>query len=141
MKFNTLHLIFFSCLLALLALSSGCASQDNPDEARRKAAEDTAKVKEEAKKATVQLKQDTKAAGQDLSAMAQGVREGWNQDKSPIDVNSATRAQLQTLPGIDAHLARRIIASRPYRETHELVTKNIVSEDEYKEIQQRIEVK
>ncbi len=136
---SALRFLVFSFLLGLVAFSSGCTSQDNPEVARQKAAEDTAKFKEEAKKATAQLKQDTKAAGQDLRAMGEGVREGWNQDKGPLDINSATREQLQSLPGISAHDARRIIAARPYHDTHQLVTKSIISEDEYNQIRQRIQ--
>jgi competence protein ComEA len=44
------------------------------------------------------------------------------QAKAPakIDLNSATVAQLQQLPGIDRNWARRIIASRPYHSPSEL---------------------
>lgn len=45
---------------------------------------------------------------------------------SPIDLNIATAAQLQTLPGITAAYARRIIANRPYKVKHELETRRIL---------------
>jgi len=43
-----------------------------------------------------------------------------------VDLNSASRKQLMTLPGIGAAEARRIIAHRPYLTKTELVSKNVL---------------
>lgn len=41
----------------------------------------------------------------------------------PVDVNSATEAQLEALPGIGAATAKKIIAARPYKSVDEVATK------------------
>ncbi|HEY2560413.1 MAG TPA: hypothetical protein VGI48_11940 [Caldimonas sp.] len=43
-----------------------------------------------------------------------------------IDLNSATRKELMTLPGVGAAEASRIITNRPYLTKTELVTKNVM---------------
>lgn len=57
---------------------------------------------------------------------------------SPLDLNSATAAQLQTLPGITATYARRIIAARPYKVKHELETRKILPPSVYARIRDRV---
>jgi hypothetical protein len=44
------------------------------------------------------------------------------------------------LPGITSQQADRIIAERPYASPHQLVTRSILSEDEYSQIQDRVVV-
>jgi competence protein ComEA len=43
-----------------------------------------------------------------------------------VDLNSASRKELMTLPGIGASEASRIIANRPYLTKTELVTKSVL---------------
>ena len=43
-----------------------------------------------------------------------------------VDLNSASRKELMTLPGIGGSEAGRIIANRPYLAKTELVTKNVL---------------
>jgi len=124
------------CLLGL----AGCNNQD------------TNKTREEAAKAASEFKQATKDAGKEIkkgaeearkegSAIAQGVREGWNSDKGAVDINSASKTQLMDLPGIDAKEANRIIASRPYQAKEDLQSRAIIPSAEYQKIEDKITVR
>jgi hypothetical protein len=55
-----------------------------------------------------------------------------------IDLNVATTAQLQQLPGITATYARRIVANRPYKVKHELETRKILPPAIYARIRDRV---
>lgn len=57
---------------------------------------------------------------------------------SLLDLNVATAAQLQTLPGITAAYARRIIANRPYKVKHELETRKILPPAVYRRIRDKV---
>jgi competence protein ComEA len=55
-----------------------------------------------------------------------------------VDVNSATKEELTALPGIDDATAQKIIDGRPYKTKRDLVTKNIVPQDEYDKVKNDI---
>src|SRR5262245_5731634 len=52
----------------------------------------------------------------------------------PIDINSATKQQLMTIPGIGDAYSQKIIDGRPYRAKNELVQKNIIPQATYDKI-------
>jgi len=107
-------------MLLLLALA-GC-TQQNPQELKEKTAQATAEVKRDAR------------------AVAQGIREGWSRDK-PLDLNSASKEQLVTLPGMTEAQADRVIGGRPYSDPHELLSRGILRKAEYQKIADRVVAK
>jgi DNA uptake protein ComE-like DNA-binding protein len=56
----------------------------------------------------------------------------------PVDLNKASKAELMKLPGIDASLADKIIAGRPYLTKSNLVTHKVISMEAYQTIRSRI---
>jgi Helix-hairpin-helix motif len=108
----------FVVLMPLLL--AGCNTQNSsPDEVRERTAQATSEIKKDAK------------------AVADGVKEGWNRNQ-PLNINKATKDQLQSLPGMSAEGAERIIDGRPYSSATELVHRKIVSQQEYDKIKDQI---
>jgi hypothetical protein len=56
----------------------------------------------------------------------------------PVDINSASRADLMKLPGIGGEDADRIVKGRPYLSKAALVSANILSYDKYAALKGRI---
>lgn len=56
----------------------------------------------------------------------------------PVDINSASRAELKTLPGIGDAEAERIIAARPYPSKAKLAADKVLSMEAYAALKGRI---
>ena len=55
-----------------------------------------------------------------------------------LDLNSASKDDLEKLPGIGPATSQKIIAGRPYRAKNELVSKKIITKSEYEKIKDQI---
>jgi competence protein ComEA len=113
--------IIAALLVLMPLLLAGCNNTQNssPDEVRERTAQATSEIKKDAK------------------AVADGVKEGWNRNQ-PLDINKASKDQLQGLPGMSAEGAERIIDGRPYSSATELVRRKIVSQQEYDKIKDQV---
>ncbi|MGC2448462.1 MAG: helix-hairpin-helix domain-containing protein [Candidatus Sulfotelmatobacter sp.] len=115
-----IKVVSLALLVASLGVLAACTNE-SPDQIRQKTAEETAAVKRDSK------------------AVAEGLKDGLSSKKS-VDLNKAPKDELTSLPGITAREADHIIAERPYANTHQLVTRHVLSEDEYSQIQDRVVV-
>ena len=109
-------------IVFLLATLMGCTQQQGSQDLKEQTAQATADVKRDAK------------------AVASGISEGWSRDKQ-LDLNTATRDQLLSLPGVTAAEADRVIAGRPYSKAGDLVTRRILPKTEYDKIADRVTAK
>jgi competence protein ComEA len=57
-----------------------------------------------------------------------------------LDLNGATKEELMKLPGVDSMLADKIVAARPFTSKDELVSKKLVTKEEYKKLMRLVRV-
>ena len=58
--------------------------------------------------------------------------------KEPLDINSASAAELKAVAGIGEADAKKIIENRPYKSTDELVQKKVLPKATYDKIKAQI---
>ena len=58
--------------------------------------------------------------------------------KKQLDINSASKEDLEQLPGIGDALSKKIIENRPYKRKDELVSKKILPRATYEKIKEQI---
>jgi DNA uptake protein ComE-like DNA-binding protein len=135
-------------VLALCAASLGLAAcnsrQPSDEQIKQQAAQTTQDVKSGAKQAAADAKVAAANAERKVNDIAAGVKEGMKSDGKPsakvVDINSATEEQLVDLPGITGARAQRIIRARPYGTTSDLVSKGILTQEQFERISGQIAV-
>jgi DNA uptake protein ComE-like DNA-binding protein len=110
-----------------LAAALGCTpSQTNPtpDQIRKNTADATA------------------TAARDIKAAAEGVRDGLHKDAPAahdmVNINTADRPTLETLPGVDPVVANLIVRHRPYNDPSDLLKKHVLTHAQYDPISARL---
>jgi DNA uptake protein ComE-like DNA-binding protein len=114
-------------VVLICAALCGC---NNTPQSQERVREDTART--------------TAALKSDIQGAAQGIRDGLREptassDSSKlVDINTAGRDRLESLPGLDGAAADRIIAHRPYSHAADLTKRNVLTRGEYDRIASRV---
>ncbi|HEX4037318.1 MAG TPA: helix-hairpin-helix domain-containing protein [Acidobacteriaceae bacterium] len=127
-------------LCAAILWMASCTASGKPEsdqQIQHQAQRATENARVAAQKAAADARVAAAQAERTANDVAKGVKDGLHNGKTAngaIDVNSATLAQLESLPGVTAATARRIEAHRPYEAAADMVRKGAVSQDEYDRI-------
>ncbi len=110
--------------LALVAALGCSTSPRSQERVRERTATATAAIASSAKSAVL------------------GVRDGLTRNAASkgVNINTASRPELESLPGITPPMARAIIDNRPYADPNELRKKKIVPKDVYSKISGRLTI-
>ncbi len=109
-----------------LALTLGCStSPRNQERVRENTANATAAIASSAKSAVL------------------GIKDGLTRKttETGVNINTASRSELEGLPGVTPAMAREIVNNRPYADPSELRKKKILPKDVYNKISGRLTVK
>jgi DNA uptake protein ComE-like DNA-binding protein len=143
--------VLFTASLCLFCLA-GCTRQDNA-KIQHDAAHATAEAKQDTQQAAQQTKQALVQAENAVNAAAAGVKQGIDSKTAPaatsgdgktpagkLDLNNASRDQLEQLPGINRPLADEIISHRPYATAREVVSTGALTPAQYHRIAPQVAV-
>ena len=81
------------------------------------------------------------AQGKDTATKANPPAASTQKKAELIDINSASKQELMTLPGIGDAYSQKIIENRPYKGKNDLVQKNIIPQATYDKISGQIVAK
>lgn len=125
-------------MFAAIVWLPGCSQQQSDEQLKQQAAQATQQAKAGAQQAAADAKVAAANAERKVNDIASGVKEGLKSPAKPgagtVDINTASEDQLVDLPGITGARAQRIIRGRPYGNPQELVSKGILTNEQYSRI-------
>lgn len=132
----------------VITLSLGLLAACNPPSSDQQLQEQAAKATEQAKQQSAEALQQARVAAANaeraVNDVAAGVKQGMENKTSgagPLDLNSAPKPDLASLPGISAGKAAQIIRHRPFAAPHDLVKEGILTESQYEDIAPKVTVR
>lgn len=131
--------------VAGLGFLTACNPPASDQHLQEQAAQATEQAKQGSKEALADARVAAKNAEQAVNDVAAGVKQGLD-TKTPaagdrLDLNSASQADLESLPGISAGKARQIIEHRPYTSSHDLVKSGLLTEGQFEDIAPKVTVR
>jgi competence protein ComEA len=120
MKFRNLALLSLALVLTALPLFAQSSMSSGTDSGASK--------QQGSKPMSSSTSSGAQAASKPMAASA----------SEKLDINSATKDQLEALPGIGKAYSQKIIDGRPYNSKRDLLTRKIVPQKTYDGIQEKI---
>jgi DNA uptake protein ComE-like DNA-binding protein len=129
-----------------LAFLAACNPPASDQHLQEQAAQATEQAKQGSKEALADARVAAKNAEQAVNDVAAGVKQGLDTKGAPaatgrLDLNSASEADLASLPGISVARARQIIEHRPYTYSHDLVKAGVLTESQFEAIAPQVTVR
>jgi len=139
-----MKLRLLSLTTAMLLAATGALGQEKTA-TKKKAAESVEEKKSTAKKAADDAKKPAPAAMEKKAETAKTAAKTATAAKAytgaVVNLNTATKTQLESLPGIGEANAESIVKGRPYKSVEDLLTRKIVAERYYNQFKQHVAVK
>ncbi len=123
-KKMTLTALLTAGLMTIPALAQDTTTSTTTTQTTTDHNDTNSKTKHAMKKAGEKTKDTAEAAKDKMSG----------ESKTKVDINSASKEELAELPGMDAATAQKIVDNRPYKSKAQLVSKDVLTKDQYAKI-------